>query len=163
MAHLQHMNNLLTRGTRALRIGRFSCPGQVYFITSVCIGRYPIFADALVADLAHRCLLDARTWPDADCLGWVVMPDHIHALIRLGEKETLSLVVQRMKSLISTKINRQTGFSQTCWQRGFHDHALTANEPIYGFVQYIIENPLRSGLVLNIGDYPYLWFHKQFS
>ncbi len=91
------------------------------------------------------------------------MPDHIHALIRLGEKETLSLVVQRMKSLISARINQHMGFSQTCWQRGFHDHAITENEPLLGFVQYIVDNPLRARLVENSSDYPYLWLHQQFS
>ena len=90
------------------------------------------------------------------------MPDHIHALIRLGEKETLSLVVQRMKSLISTKINQQTGFSQACWQRGFHDHAVTANESIVGFGQYIFNNPLRAGLVENPENYAYSWLNDMF-
>ncbi len=156
------MNHSFSRGTQSLRKGRFSCPGQVYFITSVCIDRNPVFANDLAASAAQQCLLDERTWPDADCLGWVVMPDHMHALIRLGEKETLSLTVQRMKSLISARINQHTGFSQACWQRGFHDHAITTNEPLLGFAQYIVNNPMRAGLIGNSGNYPYLWLHQQF-
>ena len=151
------MNHISAPGARALRKGRLSRPGHIYFITSVCKDRSPLFADDIAAGIAHCCLLDELTWPDARCLAWVIMPDHLHALIQLGVKEPLSLVVQRMKGLIAVKVNQQVGISKVFWQRGFHDHALAAHEDFSGFVRYIVDNPLRAGLVDNAADYAYWW------
>jgi len=41
------------------------------------------------------------------------------------------------------------------WQRGFHDHALRAEEDIVGVARYLVANPLRAGLCDKIGNYPY--------
>jgi REP element-mobilizing transposase RayT len=129
----------------------------MYFITSVCKNRFPYFADADSAMHARHCLLDARMWPDASCHGWVLMPDHLHLLVVLGKYESLSLTIQRVKSLISKSINRANGFSQPIWQRGFHDHAIRTHEEISDFAQYLAQNPVKAGLVQDAKDYPYLW------
>ncbi len=42
------------------------------------------------------------------------------------------------------------------WQKGFYDHALRENENVQGIARYIVANPLRAGLVEQVGDYP-LW------
>ncbi|HEX5126846.1 MAG TPA: hypothetical protein VFW00_08900 [Rhodocyclaceae bacterium] len=41
------------------------------------------------------------------------------------------------------------------WNHGFHDHALRAEEDVQTVTRYIIANPLRAGLVEQIGDYAY--------
>ncbi|MBP7981704.1 MAG: transposase [Arenimonas sp.] len=134
----------------------------MYFITSVCKDRTPRFADDLAARTAGFCLMDARTWPDARCLGWVLMPDHLHALILLGEKESLSLVMQRVKSLIAARVNQCHGTSHALWQKGFHDHALAAHAHIPEFARYLVNNPVQAELVENSGDYPHLWLDQTF-
>lgn len=90
------------------------------------------------------------------------MPDHLHAMILLGEKESLSLVVQRVKSLIAARVNQCHGTSQAVWQHGFHDHALTAPENIADFARYLVNNPVQAGLVENSGDYPHQWLDESF-
>ena len=157
-----HFHGERASGHRALRRGRTSIPGQTYLITFTTYQRARLFEMSECASLVSRSLHALDIWKGTALLAWTVMPDHLHALIRLGEKETISLTVQRMKSLISARINQQTGFSQTCWQRGFHDHAIATNEPLFGFAQYIVNNPLRAGLIQNNGNYPYLWLHQQF-
>ena len=42
------------------------------------------------------------------------------------------------------------------WQRGFYDHAIRREENLRNVARYIVANPLRAGLVQQIGDYP-LW------
>lgn len=156
------MRRTFRPGGQALRKGRYSCPGQVYFITSVCKDRAARFADDLTARMAGLCLMDARTWPDARCLGWVLMPDHLHALILLGGTESLSLVMQRVKSLIAARVNQCHGTSHGLWQHGFHDHAITALEDIPDFARYLVNNPVQAGLVEHSGDYPHQWLDETF-
>jgi hypothetical protein len=42
------------------------------------------------------------------------------------------------------------------WQRAFYDHALRKDEDVRQIARYIIANPLRRGLVKDVGDY-LLW------
>ncbi len=111
-------------GTKALRKVRCSISRQVYSITSVCINREKVFAAYKNARLAAQALNSKMLWPDAKCLAWVVMPDHMHVLVELGGEELLSLVVQRIKSLIAAAINRERNRRQPVWQRGYYDHAI---------------------------------------
>lgn len=149
------MHTSFNVGSSALRKGRVSCPAQIYFITSVCKQRFPFFANATAAQAAARVLSNSRTWPDARCLAWVLMPDHIHVLMVLGQTESLSLAVQRVKSLTAHAVNEHLQQSLAIWQRGFHDHALLSAHQTPYFVSYMMANPVRAGLVKHSADYPF--------
>ena len=142
-------------GTKALRKARHSNAQQIYSITSACINREKIFSNHVNARLAAKALKSKQLWPDAKCLAWVVMPDHMHVLIELGDKEPLSLVMQRIKSLIATAVNQERNRRQPVWQRGYFDHAIRTDEDVRLAVRCIVNNPIRAGLAANIGDYPY--------
>jgi len=61
----------------------------------------------------------------------------------------LSEIVRRYKARVTRLLGRPV------WQRGFHDHALRAEEDIVGVARYLVANPLRAGLCDKIGNYPY--------
>ena len=42
------------------------------------------------------------------------------------------------------------------WQTNYYDHAIRQDEDLRKVARYIVANPLRAGLVEQIGDYP-LW------
>jgi REP element-mobilizing transposase RayT len=142
-------------GSRALRRGRWSEPGRIYLVTTITRDRRPWFADPELAAAAARqtllpsCALDARL----QC--WILMPDHLHALVELGPAHTLPRVVQHLKSSIAAAVNRAAGRSGPLWEKGFHDRALRADEDLRGTARYLIGNPIRAGLVSRAGDYPY--------
>ena len=94
------------------------------------------------------CILDSTN------LCWVVMPDHLHLLLQLG-KSDLSLVVRQLKSRSALELNREIGRLGPFWFPGFHDHALRKEEDLKGVARYIVANPLRTGLVKRLADYPY--------
>lgn len=99
-------------------------------------------------------MVELKTWGDADPICWVLMPDHWHGLIALGERDNLSLVMNRLKSLTRKAVAR-TGYGGGVWARGFHDHALRKDEDVHAAARYIIANPIRAGLVADPNDYPY--------
>ena len=153
-------------GTKALRKSRYSKTGHVYSITSVCMCREKLFASHQNARLVAQTLNSKKLWPDAKCLAWVVRPDHMHVLIELGEIEPLSLVVQRIKSLIAAAVNQERNKRQPVWQRGYYDNAIRTNEDVLLAARYIVNNPIRAGLAVNMGDYPYWslteeWFNGE--
>jgi len=141
-------------GHRALRKGRVSLPGQVYLLTTTTARRSPWFQDTTCARTFCRLMTEAKTWGDARVLCWVLMPDHWHGLVELGEHDGVSLVMNRLKSLSAKSLVRQ-GRGMPLWSRGFHDHALRQDEDLRAAARYIVANPVRSGLVRRSLDYPY--------
>ena len=88
-------------------------------------------------------------------LAWVLMSDHAHWLIQLGETEGLESLVSRLKGNSARKANAALGRRGPVWQRGFFDRALRSDDDLQVVARYVIANPLRAGLVQRIGDYPY--------
>jgi REP element-mobilizing transposase RayT len=142
-------------GHRALRKGRSSTPGQVYFVTTVTHGRVPIFGDWQMATTTCRLIGDPGLWRDSKLLSWVLMPDHLHALIQLGNDEALERLIQRVKSVLAQAINRERGGFYPVWAPAFHDRALRAEDDLKAFARYVVANPVRAGLVTRAGDYPF--------
>lgn len=88
-------------------------------------------------------------------LAWVLMPDHLHWLFSLSNKSKLSDTVKLFKAGSALKVNGFLGRTGAVWQRAYYDHALRKEEDIKPIARYIVANPLRAGLVENIGDYPF--------
>jgi len=88
-------------------------------------------------------------------LAWVLMPDHAHWLIELGEARTLQGLVDLLKTFSARNVNRTLERYGPIWTPAFHDRALRSQDAVPAVARYIIENPLRAGLVQRTGDYPY--------
>ena len=142
------------QGHAGLRLGRRSIAGHVYLVTFVTRDRRPLFSDPVIAHDMARAITDKRLWYRSRLLAWVLMPDHWHGLIELGAMETLPVCVQRLKANTSRSflVGRQ---HDGIWAPGFHDRALRSSDDLRVAVRYVIANPLRAGLVDEIGKYPY--------
>lgn len=105
--------------------------------------------------MASRTISSAAKGANVSLQCWVLMPDHWHALIALGEAYSLSQAINRIKSISAIAINRERGGSGRVWSKGFHDHALRRDEDAVAVARYVILNPLRAGIVQRVGDYPF--------
>ena len=138
-----------------LRHGRVSIPRPVYFITTVTHDREPLFRNFSHARLAIGELRRLNDCALVTSLAWVVMPDHLHWLLSLGHSHSISIVAKILKGRTATAINRNSARRGPVWQHAFFDHALRRDEDVAGVARHIVANPLRAGLVNNIGDYPH--------
>ena len=135
--------------------GRYSENDREYFITFVCKNRTNIFLDENLARFFCKTITTNEAQCDCIWLTWVLMPNHFHGLLRLGEKSSLSQTIKRLKGSTARIINIELNQSESIWQQGFFDRALRKCEDRKQIARYIIANPLRKGIVLNIGEYPY--------
>jgi len=142
-------------GHRALRRGRISLANHVYLVTSTTIGRQCFFADFQAGCAAARSFEKSALLGEARMLDWVLMPDHAHWLIQLGEDDPLSQVVNRLKSASARYANRILQRKGPIWEPAYHDHGLRREEDLRGVARYMIANPLRAGLAQRVGDYPF--------
>jgi putative transposase len=137
----------------ALRKARVSEAGRAFLLTTVIEGRRPVFADwrigrVLVAEM--RAEHESRR---VRSLAWVIMPDHLHWLLTLQEG-TLGGLMQRVKSRSAIAINASLGAADRLWQRGYHDHAVRAEEDLPAMARYVLANPLGAGIVARLRAYP---------
>ena len=137
-----------------LRKGRFSQKNGEYFITFACQNRTKIFNN----DLAARvfCQQIKLNQQRCNCLWktWVLMPDHFHGLLQLGD-EDLSKTVAHLKGLTAKRINDSLGASGKVWQTSFYDRGLRDEDDRVGIARYIVANPLRAKLVEDVRFYSY--------
>ncbi len=143
-------------GTRSLRVGRRSAPNQIYHVITATHQREDVFSSfTLGREVVHK-LREARESDLASTIAFVVMPDHMHWLMQLGHKQTLSECVRWVKARSAYAVNRRRMSTRPVWQSGFFDAAVRHEESLVALSRYIVANPLRAGLVDSIGDYP-LW------
>jgi len=142
-------------GHAALRIGRNSIAGQLYLVTFTTHRRQPLFSDFDLAMDAAREIADSRSWTRSTLLAWVLMPDHWHGLIELGEGEALPALMRHFKSNVSRRLRSQHPNIGPLWGKSFHDRALRADEAAMAAARYIVMNPVRAGLVGRVGEYPF--------
>ncbi len=143
------------QGHHALRKGRVSIANGVYLVTTTTIERLKLFEDFGAGCAAARCFEDVRLLGNAKMLAWVLMPDHVHWLLQLGERDELSTVANRLKSASARHVNRALRRTGEVWAKAFHDHALRSEDDLQDMARYVVANPLRARLVERIGDYPF--------
>ncbi|QFY88103.1 transposase [Magnetovirga frankeli] len=138
-----------------MRRGRVSIPNQIYLVTTTTLRRQPAFAHFNAARAAAQSFEDRAVLADARLLAWVLMPDHFHGLLELGENNNLQGIMNRLKSASARRANKALGREGPLWDKAYHDHALRQEEDLLATARYIIANPLRAGLVQHVGDYPF--------
>lgn len=104
-----------------------------------CLLADPRCAQIVVDALAAR---DTRRY---DLDGWVVMPNHVHVLVKPHGGYSLKGILQGWKSFTAHAINRQVGRRGQLWQRESFDHIVRSADHLERFREYIRANPAKAG------------------
>jgi putative transposase len=87
-------------------------------------------------------------------IAYCFMPDHLHLLVAGGsERSDLCSLVKAFKQATGFSHRRCTG--DALWQHGYHERILRDDEHTWTVARYILENPIRAGLAVRLGDYPF--------
>ncbi len=91
------------------------------------------------------------------------MPDHVHPLLtpmvneHKQEVYSLAELIGAIKGASSHAINRKLERSGNVWQEESFDHVLRRSEALDEKVVYMLENPVRAGIVSSAREYAWLW------
>ena len=110
----------------------------------------------LACEDAHRALLDAWASADAWLVGrYVIMPDHIHLFCAPAVLDPVSLAkwIAYWKSLSTRGLPED--IARPVWQKEYWDRLLRSGESYDQKWEYVIQNPVRAGLVERAEDWPY--------
>ena len=120
-------------------VGRGLAPAETTAIEYTSLGEIAEKQLFLLADRYPYLTIDQ----------YVIMPNHIHAILILnGEtagaspRPTLTDIVCTYKSL-STRECKKSGFREKLFQTSFYEHIIRSREDYEEIVKYIYENPIR--------------------
>lgn len=127
----------------------YSTPNY-YFITICTANRKCIFGKPNNLNqfgiIAKDCLLKIPVInPDVRIDKYVVMPNHVHAIMvidRDGLQKSIPQIVGQYKMAVTKKI-RSIELEKEVWQRSFHDHVIRNQERYELIWTYIENNPLK--------------------
>jgi REP element-mobilizing transposase RayT len=133
-------------------------PGSVYFVTSnTCPG---IILSEDARDIVFGSI---RYWSrkKLDLYGAVVMPDHMHIVLQPLEKSpnsfySLAEILHSVKSYSANKVNQVLGRTGPLWRDENFDRIVRDEHELQEKMEYVMNNPVRAGLVEFIDDYKWL-------
>jgi putative transposase len=148
--HLPHAPHFVTFSTHQRR--RFLSPER---------------ARDIIVEVLQGCLERHR----ASCHGFVIMPNHVHALLTVDTTSTLSKFIlawkktgsHRLKQFYAEKMtNYQTQCPPDCpiWQARFYDFNVASPAKLHEKLDYMHHNPVKAGLVAREVDW--VWSSARF-
>ena len=93
--------------------------------------------------------------------GWVVMPNHVHALATLRGDNALSGVVHSWKSYTARHANAVLGLCGAFWSVDYFDRLVRDEDHFAATLDYIHWNPVTAGLCAEPGDWPWSSYRQQ--
>jgi REP element-mobilizing transposase RayT len=132
----------------------YSEPGSVWFATADTRNLRPVFAKPASADYAVTVLRDQAPKRGVSLLLYCVMPEHIHVLAVI-ESGDLIAYVGAVKSILANAWNAR-GHDGKLWQRSFHDSGVRRAEDMDELISYILQNPVKAGLVAEWQEYRWI-------
>ena len=127
---------------------RFNLTNQDYFITTVTNNRRQVLLDSPE--------LFWLAWKGRKLVSWVIIPDHVHFLINVGD-ESISDIIHNFKITYSRLYRNKFGAGKV-WQNRFWDHMIRNQNDLNNHLDYLHYNPVMHGLVTDPND----WQHSSF-
>ncbi|MFA5044283.1 MAG: transposase, partial [Kiritimatiellia bacterium] len=153
-AHQAMNDKAIYRGYQRCSLIDYSDGNNAFEITVCVKPRRAVFISSernktLIQEIAH--LQDEGYW---GVYVYCIMPDHLHLIVNPGYMG-LDAAVKRLKGRYSVPW-RKFGDKQPLWQPGFFDHCIRSAESFKDKCDYVLQNPVRAGLVMNASEYPWL-------
>ena len=136
----------------------FDVPGDCHFVTFSTYQRRRFLDSPQTRDIVLESLQKCLDTHQAFCSGFVVMPNHAHAMLFGGEDFLISAFMQVWKKTSSYRIKKffvreLALYHQLCpdkcpiWQAGFYDFNVESDKKFNEKLDYIHNNPATANLV----------------
>jgi putative transposase len=152
---------------------RANITGGCYFFTVVTEQRQAILIDEPIRTALRDAIIAVRKKYPFEINGWVLLPDHLHAiwtlppndkdfstrwrLIKSQVTKACGTLYFQPRLLTERRINKNCG---TLWQHRYWEHAIRDEHDFKTHMDYLHINPVKHGLVEKVSDWPYSSFHR---
>ena len=137
---------------------------HAHFVTFSCFRRRRLLDHDHCKKLVIDVLSSQLERQSGECLGFVIMPDHVHAMIYFTEVGQISLFMKQWKQRSSFHIKQflkrgQFRYAETfdlrdpVWQARYYDFNVYSEKKMNEKLEYMHANPVRARLVTAAGDW----------
>jgi len=152
-------------------------PNHLYFVTTSVAGRRHLLALPFLARIVLGSLRFMRQEQWIKIYAYVIMPNHVHLVVKCMESHTPSQVMRDFKKFTSKQITKELqrrnerGLlhelesavssarkqSYRVWEEGYFDKSIYSEAFLFQKMEYIHNNPLQPnwGLAATAAEYPY--------
>lgn len=132
-----------------------------YFISTNTLRRQCIFENTHYAAELYDTTL--KVCKNLNCTVYVfsIMPDHLHLLLKVTGKITISKVLQQIKSIFTKNLREKYNFNKPIWQKRFNSRIVDSEERLENTIDYILNNPIKAGLEKKYQEKPYIYLNKK--
>ena len=144
----------------------FDREGHPHFVTFSCYRRRRLLDHDRAKKVVLGVLNSQLSRQDGRCVGFVVMPDHVHAVVLFPMPDQISHFMKQWKQRSSIQIKRLArsllvGYAGTIdltepvWQAEYYDFNLFSERKAEEKLAYMHQNPVSAGLVGRPEDWPW--------
>jgi len=144
-----------------------------YFVTSTILEELPLLSNLYIAQILLDQFVFMQNEKNITLYAYVIMPNHFHAVVQgndLANGLRLTKSYAARRSLEHLKVNEHTrwlnklkwnkrrhkaGRTFQFWEEGLHPKQLTSVDMVNQKIEYIHQNPVKSGFVGNPTDWRY--------
>ncbi|MDY0151235.1 MAG: transposase [Candidatus Cloacimonas sp.] len=96
---------------------------------------------------------------------FTIMPNHVHLLIKPLSLDaipySLSEIMKQLKGCTSRQVNMLLERSGQLWMREYWDYWVRNQQELVNIMEYMRNNPVKAGLVVNADLWPYTWINPE--
>ena len=126
-----------------------------YFITSRTWESRKLFGKQSICEIVIEAMLHYRDQGKYQLHAFVLMPDHVHAILTPGSEIPLERAVQLIKGGSAREVSERLDYRFPVWQRGYTDHRIRNGQDYETHLRYIEANPVKAGLAGSAAEYPW--------
>jgi len=155
--------HLIRRKQTHLKHFDYSQKDYVYYLTLCVTNRKTYFKNNEIAQIIKDEINFRTTKKEIMLFCYCLMPDHLHMLLSLHnsyEKRLQDWIIAFKRH--TRRIGYQKFKIRSLWQRDFYEHIIRREESLIEKANYIVENPVRKGIVEECEDYPHSWISDEF-
>ena len=142
-----------------------------YFLTMTTHGRNPILIENI--ELLRKSFWVSQQNYDYEIDAIVVLPDHIHMILTLDNAKNYPKIIRNIKQYFSKRcdVKYYVNYLQSksreaegyfpIWQKRFFEHTIRNEKDLAMILEYMVNNPVKHGLVENREDWKYSSFYKR--
>lgn len=134
---------------------RVFAPGALTHLTANGVDDQPIFytdLDRIALLVRLRQITKKIDW---HVLTWCFMVTHYHLLVAVGHDERIPWALQTLNSVYAREFNARHGRRGHVFGARYTDTLVATDFHRDNAIAYILENPIRAGLVERVEDWPW--------
>ena len=141
------------------RLPHWTLDGSTYFVAFRVVGK-ELDAKERQVVLDHVRMGHGKFY---DLAAAMILPDHCHLILKPLGKFGLSQIMKGIKGVSAHRVNMLRGTTGSVWQDESWDRVLRDAAEFEKKLQYMLDNPVKAGFVMDGMDYDGWYFNPEFG